>query len=344
MSGAPGPRTATEHDAAEPSKERGALEGIVVVSIALNLPGPVAADRLRRLGASVTAVVPPSGDPVQRLLPGLFDHLHRHQQLLTLDLKSPEGQQDMEGLLAEADVLLTSSRSQALRRLGLDAEAVRRRHPRLCQVDIVGFPGADSDRPGHDLNFQAGSGLLEPDRLPSTLAADMHGAEQAVSAVLGCLLARQRADAAETSGAAADGVHAEVALSEAARDLAVPVRWGMVREDSPLGGASPYYGIYPAAEGHVAVAALEPHFADALDRESRIDADADVRPQLSRFFARRSAREWEEWGARAGVPITALADPRRADPGGAPPEAGARSTCTESSSTGEEPTREGGPR
>lgn len=41
----------------------------------------------------------------------------------------------------------------------LDAAAVADRHPRVCQVDIVGFAGERADVPGHDLTYQAEAGL-----------------------------------------------------------------------------------------------------------------------------------------------------------------------------------------
>lgn len=316
----PGPAQPAARGGAVPS---GALEGLVVVSIAQNLPGPVAAARLQGLGARVVTIQPPSGDPLRHQLPELFEHLHRGQEVLSLDLKSDEGRERLEGLLEGADLLLSSSRAGALRRLGLDFASVHPRHPGLCQVDLVGFPGDHADRPGHDLSFQAGAGLLDPDRLPRTLSADMHGAEQAVSAALTLLLSRERHGTRGPDGRwASGGGHEQMALSEAALDLALPVRWGMTGPESPLGGASPYYRIYPAAQGHVALAALEPHFVQALVGLG-LDPQGDVPEQLTWILAERTAQEWEDWAARAGAPLTALAEPVRPGPSPDRPESGA---------------------
>ena len=152
------------------------LAGVRVVTIALNLPGPVAAARLQELGADVVTVLPPSGDPVATLVPALYEELHRGQSVRTVDMKSEAGAAEMEQILAEADVFLTSHRSGALRRLGLDADAVRARHRRICQVDITGYDGDRTDVPGHDINYQAAAGLLAPGAPPRILAADLHGA------------------------------------------------------------------------------------------------------------------------------------------------------------------------
>ena len=160
------------------------LAGVRVVTIALNLPGPVAAARLQELGADIVTVLPPSGDPVATLVPALYEELHRGQSVRTVDMKSQAGAAEMEQILAEADVFLTSRRSGALRRLGLDADAVRARHRRICQVDITGYDGDRTDVPGHDINYQAAAGLLAPGAPPRILAADLHGAERAVSAAL----------------------------------------------------------------------------------------------------------------------------------------------------------------
>lgn len=303
-------------------EDRRPLDGVVVISIAVNLPGPVAAARLTELGAEVTTVLPPAGDPLQHYVPELFDALHRDQRLLTLDLKTEDDRRDLEQRLHGADLLLSSSRAAALRRLGLDFDALHERHPWLCQVDIVGFPGEGADLPGHDLSFQAGSGLLSPGQLPRTLIADMHGAEQALSAALTCLYARDRGPQVRAAGSPADpaprprkgtageGRRVEVALSEAARAMALPWRFGMTASTSPLGGASPLYGIYPAATGHVALAALEPHLAAALVQGAQLEPGEDLHRQLSELFAGRDAEDWQAWGARHGIPVTALAGGR----------------------------------
>ena len=79
------------------------LAGVRVVTIALNLPGPVAAARLQELGADVVTVLPPSGDPVATLVPALYEELHRGQSVRTVDMKSQAGAAEMEQILAEAD-------------------------------------------------------------------------------------------------------------------------------------------------------------------------------------------------------------------------------------------------
>lgn len=69
-----------------PAARDAPLAGVRVVTIAVNLPCHVAAARLASLGARVTSVLPPAGDPLEGAAPGCFEARHAGQRLLTLDL------------------------------------------------------------------------------------------------------------------------------------------------------------------------------------------------------------------------------------------------------------------
>lgn len=58
------------------------LNGVRVVSLAVNIPGPVAAATLRELGASVIKVEPPSGDPLAVGSPAWYQELVSDMQIL----------------------------------------------------------------------------------------------------------------------------------------------------------------------------------------------------------------------------------------------------------------------
>ena len=75
------------------------MAGIRVVSLAVNLPGPLTAARYVELGAHVTKIVPPGGDPLQWVSPEWHDNLKEDQEVLTLDLKSEGGQAQLAQLL-----------------------------------------------------------------------------------------------------------------------------------------------------------------------------------------------------------------------------------------------------
>ena len=252
------------------------LRGVRVLTLAVNLPGPAAACKLCDMGASVVKVEPPGGDPLARMCPGYYEVLSIGQEVVRLDLKDGQDRASMDDWLETMDLLLTASRPAALGRLGLSWPELRARFPRLCQVAIVGHPPPDEDTPGHDLTYQALFGTLSPPGMPPVLVADLAGAERTVSAALSLLFARERGQGAG---------YEQVALSEAARSFAGPLRWGLTAPGGVLGGGFPGYGLYRAREGPVALAALEGHFWERLLRELEVKGE---RRDLERIFQTRT--------------------------------------------------------
>jgi alpha-methylacyl-CoA racemase len=271
------------------------LQGVKIVSLALNAPGPVAAARLTKLGADVTKVEPPTGDAIKTAAPAWYESLCQGQTVLRLDLKSPEGRSKLDELLAQADLLLASFRPSALQRLELDWESLRARHPKLCFVGIIGYPAPFQERTGHDLTYQSDLGLLRPPQMPPTLFVDLAGAERAVSMAL-ALLNR----AARGGGAGC----AWISLHECAQDLAAPFKAGLTASGGLLGGGYPLYGFYRANDGWIAIAAVEPHFAEKLLKELGLKK-AD-RTALEQIFRQRKAAAWEKWAAELDLPLVAV--------------------------------------
>ena len=279
----------------------GPLAGLRAVTLAVNVPGPAAAARLKAFGASVVKVEPPSGDPLMHQNPAWYRALSAGQEIVRLNLKEPGDYSLLEGYLAGADLFLTSSRTGALGRLGLGPEDLSRKYPRLCGVAITGFPSPRGDEPGHDLTYLADHGLLTPPEMPRSLLADLAGAERAVSAALALVLGRER-------GVDGTGRHVEVPLSEAAAYLAEPLRYGITAPGAHLGGGFAGYGLYEASDGWIAVAALEPHFWEGLRKELGL-GDAD-KEELEVIFRRETAAHWEEWAAARDLPVAAVKEPR----------------------------------
>jgi alpha-methylacyl-CoA racemase len=271
------------------------LQGVKIVSLALNVPGPVAAARLAKLGAEVIKVEPPAGDATSTVAPAWYQSLCEGQTVFCLDLKAPDGRAQLDELLASADLLLASFRPSALQRLGLDWERLHARHPKLCFVGIIGYRPPLEERTGHDLTYQGDLGLLRPPQMPATLFIDLAGAERAVSMALALL---NRAARKGEAGSA------WVSLHECARDLSAPLKAGLTMSDGVLGGGYPLYGFYRANDGWIAVAALEPHFADRLLSELGLEK-AD-RTKLERIFLQRKAAAWEKWAADLDLPLVAV--------------------------------------
>ena len=65
-----------------------------------------------------------------------------------------------------------------------------------------------------------------------------------------------------------------------------------------LGGGLPAYGVYAARDGHVAVAALEPHFRARLYDALALPLDAP----LAEVMATRTTAEWDAFAATTRPP------------------------------------------
>lgn len=269
----------------------GLLDGVRVVSLAQNLPGPIAAARLAELGAQVTKVEPPGGDQMGLLSPGWYAELAAGQQVVGIDLKDPAGREELERLLDGADILITAMRPSALERLGLPASVERHR---LVHVEIVGYAGERADEAGHDLTYQAAYGTVPASGLPAVPVVDLLGGERAVGLALAGLRTR-----------ALDGLprRLPVVLDEIARGAGAGIRHRVTTADGILGGALPGYAVYEASDGRVAVAALEPHFARRL--ESSVGR---TREELAAAFADGTAEHWESLGQGLDIPIVAVHD------------------------------------
>jgi crotonobetainyl-CoA:carnitine CoA-transferase CaiB-like acyl-CoA transferase len=279
------------------------LEGVRLLSLALNLPGPAALLRCRGMGAACLKLEPPGGDPMALYNQPAYAALHDGVEVRAVDLKSEAGQQQLHAELATTDVLLTSFRPSALTKLKLDWATLHARYPALSQVAIVGAPGERAEEPGHDLTYLAESGLVTGTELPPTLYADMGGALLASEAVLKAMLMRSRK---------AGGVYLEVALNASADWLALPRTWGLTQPSGAVGGAHAGYRVYPCADGRVAVAALEPHFAarlcEAADVASRDMLAPATHEALAAWLATRTRAELEAMGRARDVPLLTLAD------------------------------------
>jgi crotonobetainyl-CoA:carnitine CoA-transferase CaiB-like acyl-CoA transferase len=274
------------------------LQDLRVLTLATNLPGPVAVAQLHRLGAAVAKVEPPQGDALAHARPEWYRALHEGQEIRRLNLKDPADRSQLEPFLAVADLLITATRPAALERLGLSWPELHGRYSKLCQVAIVGFPAPHDEVPGHDLTYQARVGLLTPPQLPRTCIADLAGAQEVVQAALSLMLARERGQGSQ---------YVQVSLAQAAEAFAEPLRHGLTTPGGSLGGGLPGYNLYQAQDGWVAVAALEPHFWQNLGRALGLVAPG--RDQLQAVFRTRSADEWEAWGTQQDLPIVAVREP-----------------------------------
>ena len=269
------------------------LTGVRIVALVTNIPGPLAAAQLAWLGARVVKIEPPHGDALEAAAPAWYRALVADVRVERIDLRCAQAR--LLAHLAGADLLLTSMRPRALQAAGLAWDELHATFPRISHVAIVGEGGANGDRAGHDLTYQARAGLIAPPAMPRTVIADMFAAERAVSASLVALYARERGG---------EGARYEIAIADGAAALADAVRHGLTTADGPLGGALPYYGLYRTADGWIALAALEPHFQTRL--HDAMQVDVHDRNALAARFAQETSAYWEEAARVQDLPIAAI--------------------------------------
>lgn len=183
------------------------LAGITVVSCEQAVAAPLATRHLADLGARVIKVERPgSGDfarDYDETVGGLSSHfvwLNRSKESIALDLKQQSGIDVMLRLLARADVFVQNFAPGAAERLGLGAEALRARFPRLvtCSISGYGDSGPYRDARAYDLLIQAEAGLLSVTGTPEQPAksgipaADIGAGMYAFSGILAALYERER--------------------------------------------------------------------------------------------------------------------------------------------------------
>jgi crotonobetainyl-CoA:carnitine CoA-transferase CaiB-like acyl-CoA transferase len=291
------------------------LRGVRVLSLALNLPGPAALMRLHAMGATCIKLEPlppsaqiPTADPMGVYKPAAYATLHQGVKIVQADLKQAAGQRVLQRWLARTDVLLTSFRPSALRKLGLDWPSLHKAFPALNLIRIVGAAGARAEEPGHDLTYQAEHDLVPGLDLPASLFADMAGSLMATEATLQVLL--QRARPGRRHG---QGVCLDVSLADAAAYLALPRQWGLTQPDGDVGGAHAGYRVYPCKNGRVAVAALEPHFALRLCEAAGLPASAasamrkpSTHAAVAQFLAGQTRAQLERLATQRDIPLLTL--------------------------------------
>lgn len=195
------------------------LDGIRVVEFGHYIAGPAATQLLSDLGAEVLKVEPPDGDQARSIGAygeGIVCAFNRGKQSVTLDLKTAHGKAMALELVDSADVVVQNLRGGAMDRLGLGAEELRTRSPRLVHVSISGFSrnGPGAVRAGLDIAAQAESGLMSttgeahgPPQRVGFPVADVGASYAVVQVVLAALLRRERTG---------EGGAAEVSLLEVA--------------------------------------------------------------------------------------------------------------------------------
>lgn len=146
----------------------GPLHGIRILDLTSVVMGPYATSVLADYGADVIKVEPPAGDVMRKSGPmrepdmgHFFLSLNRNKRSVTLDLKRPEALAVLLRMVEEVDVLVYNIRPQAMERLGLGYEALRKVNPGLIYAGAFGFSqrGPYAARPAYDDLIQGMVGI-----------------------------------------------------------------------------------------------------------------------------------------------------------------------------------------
>ncbi len=145
------------------------LSGVRVVDLTQVGAGPYCTSLLGDLGADVIKVEPLEGDTFRYVDDAFgegesayFFGVNRSKRSIALNLRSERGFEVLTRLLKEADVFAVAFRPDAVRRMGMDYESLRKINDRLiyCSITAFGEAGPRAHLPGMDILAQAMSGIM----------------------------------------------------------------------------------------------------------------------------------------------------------------------------------------
>ena len=255
------------------NKPTGPLSGIHILELGNLIAAPYAGRLFAEFGADVIKVERPrTGDELRqwRLYRGntsLFWSLQaRNKKSITLDLRTPEGQDIVLNLLPYVDVVLENFRPGTLEKWNLGYEQMQAVNPDIIIVRISGYgqTGPYRDRPGFGGIAEAMGGLRHltgyPDRPPTRLGVSLGDSLAGMFGAIGALMALLHRERQREQGCKEDafsggyGQVVDVALYEAVFAITESLLpeydgYGIIRQRTGniLPGLTPS-NIYPCQE------------------------------------------------------------------------------------------------
>jgi crotonobetainyl-CoA:carnitine CoA-transferase CaiB-like acyl-CoA transferase len=183
------------------------LSGIKILSIEQYGAGPYGTMLLADLGAEVIKIEAPSlgGDVSRAVGPYLlgegdsqfFQTFSRGKKSLALEIKTPEGRSQFEGLVQDADAVANNLRGDQPAKMNITYDDLKAINPKIVCAHLSAY-GRDNDRatwPGYDYLMQAEAGLMsmtgEPDGPPARCGlsvVDFHtGSHMAIGLLAGII-------------------------------------------------------------------------------------------------------------------------------------------------------------
>ena len=328
---------------------RGPLDGIRAVDFSRTLAGAEASAILASLGAEVIMIESPrrapggigkGGLPATTVqgVDGRYNYEVRGKKSLLLDYQSPQGREVFYDLVKVTDVVINNWRPGTAEKAGLGYNTLSRVNPRVvcCEITGYGSQGPYRDRPSYDIIAAAHAGVMsfggEPGRSPLVFGlpiVDMSTGMNAAHGVTAALYEREKTGR---------GQRVEACLMDVALSLLIyfPTIYQLSGSVLPPPGRRMHQvalsGVLPTKDGHISMGiitdrhwgpfcqavgrpqwAQDPRFATEKDRAKNKDLLWSL---VEGVFQERTAREWEDALARAGVPAApvltldqVLADP-----------------------------------
>jgi alpha-methylacyl-CoA racemase len=289
----------------------GPLSGVRIIEMAGLGPGPYGGMLLSDMGAEVLRVDRP--DLRRGATPSSGkDVLARGRRSIVIDLKSPDGIEVLLRLVEEADAMIEPFRAGVAERLGFGPEVCLARNPRLVYGRMTGWgqTGPYAKAAGHDLNYIALSGALEPmgragqkPTPPLNLVGDFGGGGMMLAFGVACALyeAKVSGQGQVVDAAMVDGAASLMAGWYALYHVG---RWQGPRGGNLIDTGAWFYEVYETKDHkYVSVGAIEPQFLEelcdaiGLEREAMVDQLDETRwpalkERMVEIFLTKTRDEW----------------------------------------------------
>ena len=305
----------------------GPLSGLTVVEIASLAPAPFGCMILADLGADVIRVERAGDGGTGLMAPsGVLD---RGRRSIAVNLRTPEGLEAVLRLVEGADILVEGFRPGVAERLGIGPDDCLARNPALIYGRMTGWgqDGPLAPRAGHDINYIALAGALDPigragERPvpPLNLLGDFGGGGLMLTmGILAALHERTRSGRGQVVDASM--VDGAALLTAFVHGMNAAGLWQEGRGQNVLDGAAAFYDTYECADGlHVAVGCVEPHFygelLDVLGLSGKdlplqydLDAAPELKARLADVFATRPRDEWAALFADSDACVSPVLSP-----------------------------------
>ena len=292
----------------------GPLAGVTVIELAGIGPGPFCGMMLADMGAEVVRV-----DRAEKVAGGDPEHPPadlngRGRRSIGVDLKNPDGVAVVLDLVERADALIEGFRPGVAERLGIGPQECLARNPRLVYGRMTGWgqDGPLANAAGHDINYIALAGALEPIGRrgqapvpPLNLIGDYGGGGMLLAFGLACaLFEAQRSRRGQVVDAAmVDGAAVLMTMFHALRAMGI---WDDVRGTNMLDTGAHFYDVYETADGkYVSIGSIEPQFYAELLRLTGLEGEElpwqhdraqwpALKERLAAIFKTRTRAEWCE--------------------------------------------------